>query len=282
MNWKGMMKNVGKASPLVLSLFGVAGVICTAVLSVKCTPKAQKLLEEKYQELDSDAQMSPMKKAVVIAPAYLPAIGAGAITIAAIVSSNLLSRKQNLSLAATCSLLQSNYKNYRGKVKDFFGKETDDKIQKEIAREQFDPAKVRKTTHRGMDEIYIWREENTGQYFEATEAEVLAAEMEVNRRLALDGCCSLADYCKLLKIAPPDGSENIGWDFQDFVENWEPDHYWVDFEHELVEPESSDEDIPPYYRLYSFITPEWDFTLDRRPDIRLYIDDEGSYAYDVR
>lgn len=279
MNWKSMMKNVGKASPLVLSLFGVAGVICTAVLSAKCTPKAQKLLEEKYRELDSDTQLSPIKKAVVMAPAYLPAAGVGAITIAAIVSSNLLSRRQNLSLAATCTLLQRNFRDYKAKVKELFGEDADAKVVKEISKEKFNLEAVQHKAKAGMAEMFLWFEPNTGQWFWETEAAVIQAEYEVNRQISKNAFCSLMEYCNLLEITAPDGSENVGWDYQDFQENW--DTYWVDFWHEFID--SPEEDMPPYYIIHTPISPEWDFELQQRPlPGRLTIDDNGCYAFDVR
>lgn len=279
MNWKNMMKNVGKASPLVLSLFGVVGVICTAVLSAKCTPKAQKLLEEKYRELDSDTQLSPIKKAVVMAPAYLPAAGVGAITIAAIVSSNLLSRRQNLSLAATCTLLQRNFHNYKDKVKELFGPEADQKVQDGVAKERFDIEQVQHKAKAGMAEMFLWLEPNTMQWFWATEADILKVEYEVNRLISQEGSCTLREYCNMLEIEAPDGSENIGWSYEDFMQNW--DSFWVDFQHRYIEyPE---EDMPAYYVIDTPISPEWDFVLDERPlPGRLTIDDDGCYAWDVR
>ena len=106
MNWNQMWKAVQKASPLLLTIIGVTGVAGTAVLTAKCTPKAIKAIEEKQKA--SAEPLKPLEKAVTVAPIYLPAIGVGALTMFAIISSNHFSHKQNLSLAATCTLLQRN------------------------------------------------------------------------------------------------------------------------------------------------------------------------------
>ena len=278
MNWNKTVAALRKSSPLLCTLLGVTGVVVTAVLTAKGTPKAIELIQSKQET--STEPLKPIEKIVAAAPAYIPAAGVGALTIVSIIGANVLSHKQNLSLAAALTLMKTNYKDYRQKVKELFGDEADKKVQTEISKDRFDPSKIQRHPNHGMDELYIWMDNNTGQIFEATEAEVIQAEYDVNRLLNKYGSCSLAEYCKLLGIEVSEGDEEVGWDVEDFMENWGGEYYWIDFEHILVE--SSEADMPPYYLIHTPVTPEWNFKEDRRPGVDLYIDDHQCYAYDVR
>lgn len=285
MNWNQTWKSLQKASPFLLTLIGVTGVVGTAVLTAKCTPKALERVEKKQET--STEPLKPLEKVIAATPAYLPAIGAGAVTIFAIVSSQILNHRQNLSLAATCTLLQHNFKTYKQKVVELFGKEANDEVEKSIAKDNFNLEEVMQHKKASMTEMFLWFEPNTQQYFWATEADVIKSEYEANRRLAHYGCCSLADYIQILRdetnndsLIIDTGAENVGWDYQDFAENWDPDQNWIEFYHSFVE--SSDIDTPPYYIIQTPISPEWDYILEKRPDIELYIDENQCYAYDVR
>lgn len=282
MNWNRIWKDIQKASPLLLTILGSAGVIGTAVLTAKATPKAMKLIEEKQEK--SAEPLKATEKILAAAPAYLPAAGVGAVTILSIVSANLLNRKQNLSLAATCSLLQGNFKDYKGKVKELFGEKADQEVQKAIAKDKYDAEKVIKPRDCATADCLLWYEPNTGIWFEAPEADIIHAEYEVNRMLATYGSCSLKHYCELLHFPEsyiPKGSDNLGWDVEDIAENFDSDYYWIDFNHVFIE-DPDDENLPPYWIIETYITPEWDFELERRPEAYLYIDENQNYAYDVR
>ena len=284
MKWRNMLKDIQKASPLLLTIIGVAGVVGTAVLTAKCTPKAMKAIEEKQKT--NTEPLKPLEKAVAAAPAYLPAIGVGSLTIFAIISSNHLSCKQNLSLAATCTLLQRNYKEYRSKVKELFGAEADHKVVEEVSKGHFVPEDIKKCEKPTMEQIFLWCEPNTMQWFEATKADVLMAEYEVNHVFSKRMYVTLADYIKILqdttgaKLVNDESYENTGWSIDDFVENWDPDQQWIEFYHnDVMFPE---EDCPPYIIIETPIDPGWDFALERRPEVDLKIDDQGCYAFDVR
>lgn len=266
-------RNLKKVSPLILTVVGSAGVVATAIFTAKATPLYVNTIKTKEEE--KEEPLTTMEKVKVALPIYAPATGIGLATIAAIVGSNVLSMKQNLSLAATCTLLQKNFKTYKNKVKDIFGEEADQKVVKEIAKDNIPKIDPRQAM---IEDLCFWYEPNTGEYFWESEANVLRAENEVNRRVNSNGICTLMEYCNLLKIEPPPGSENLGWCYDDFRDNW--DEFWVYFDHEFVD--DPDEDVPPYWIIHTPISPEYDFVREERPMPRLYLDDNGCYAYDVR
>ena len=272
--WKSFVK----ASPLILTIIGSIGVAGTAIMAVKCKPKAEERI--KIKEEEKGEPLTVTEKALAVAPVYLPAAGVGILTVASIVGSNLLSRKQNLAMAGALAMVEHNYHRYRSKVKELLGEATDQKVREEISKEELKFQNVGKPE---FPNAVLWYEENTGQPFWAEETDVLRSEMEVNRRLATEWQCTLAEYCNLLDIQAPEGSDVLGWSYEDFVENWDEGFGtgpWVDFWHEFVE--SPDELMPPYYIIHTAISPYWNFELDRRVDIDLEIDENGCYTYDVR
>ena len=83
-----MNKFLNKHSASILTCCASAGVIFTAVLVAKETPKALKLLEE---EKDSSTVVN---KVVTVVSTYAPAIVMGSVTIACIFGANIMNKKQ--------------------------------------------------------------------------------------------------------------------------------------------------------------------------------------------
>jgi len=273
MNWHNLWKGIKRASPVICTALGVAGVIGTAVMTAKNTPRAIERIEKKQAE--QEEPLKPMEKVMAAAPAYLPAAGVGALTIALIITSNVLSKKQNASLAAACALLQRNYRDHKNKVRELYGKEGEERIEREIARDHARENLPEKPDN-CEEGLHLYYEPYTKHYFWAFDEDVLYAEINVNSYIAHYGYCSLAKYCEFLDIPAPDGAENIGWDEYDFANNWEGIN-WVDFSHQFVE--SPEEDIPPYYIIWTDIPPEYDYELEERPGVELCIDENGCYDY---
>jgi len=272
-------RDLKKLSPLILTVVGSAGVVATAIFTAKATPLV--LDEIKKKEEEKGEELTVIEKVKAAAPICAPAAGIAVVTIAAIVGSNVLSMKQNLSLAATCTLLQKNFSQYKSKVKKLFGDDADKKVTTEIAKDNEKKYDLLMDPQKAMAlELYLWHEPNTCQWFWETEANVLRAENEVNHRINTNGICSLQEYCNLLKIEPSEGSENVGWCYDDFRDNW--DEFWVEFNHEFIE--EPEEDMPPYWVIHTAISPEYDFAMESRPIPRLEFDEEGRYAipFDVR
>ena len=121
-------------SSTILTCIGAAGVIATSVLAVKATPKAMALLEQSEEE--KGEKLTNMEKVQVAGPAYIPAAIVGASTIACIFGANALSKKTQASLMSAYALLDSSYKQYKNKVKELFGEDSDRNIRKGMAKDK--------------------------------------------------------------------------------------------------------------------------------------------------
>ena len=142
-----------KHSPEILMAAGVVGVVTSAVMACKATTKLSGILEEskkeidqiheyveangyseKYTEEDSkkDLVISYTKMSMKLVKVYAPSVILGLLSITSILASNNIIRKRNMALAAAYAAIDSNFKDYRNRVVERFGKELDRELKYNI------------------------------------------------------------------------------------------------------------------------------------------------------
>lgn len=142
-----------KHSPEILMATGVVGVVTSAVMACKATTKLSGILEEskkeidqiheyvevngyseKYTEEDSkkDLVISYTKMSMKLVKVYAPSVILGLLSITSILASNNIIRKRNMALAAAYAAIDSNFKDYRNRVVERFGKELDRELKYNI------------------------------------------------------------------------------------------------------------------------------------------------------
>ena len=162
---KTWMKKIHNHSPTILTCIGAAGVIMTAVLAVKATPKAIELLDEAKDEKGED--LTKLEVIDIAGPVYIPSIIAGTATIACIFGANVLNKRSQATLMSAYALLDNSYKEYMKKTEELYGDDADPQIKEELAKEKY------------KEGIIIPKEEElffdfkTLQYFHATMNEVV-------------------------------------------------------------------------------------------------------------
>ena len=135
-------KNLGglisKNSPHILTGIGCAGVVSTAVLAVKATPKATIILEkeEEYRERKRLQSLTKMEKVKLTWKCYIPAGVMGATTIGCIIGANTVNMRRNAALASLYALSESAFREYKTKVVEEIGKPKETKIRDEIAKDR--------------------------------------------------------------------------------------------------------------------------------------------------
>lgn len=142
-----------KHSPEILMTAGIVGVVTSAVMACKATTKLSGILEEskkeidqiheyvevngyseKYTEEDSkkDLVISYTKMSMKLVKVYAPSVILGILSITSILASNNIIRKRNMALAAAYAAIDSNFKDYRNRVVERFGKELDRELKYNI------------------------------------------------------------------------------------------------------------------------------------------------------
>ena len=243
----------------ILTGVGAAGVVATTVMAVKATPKAMALLEEAKHEKEDELTTVEIIK--VAGPVYIPTIITGVTTLACIIGSNVLNKRQQASLASAYALLDASYKEYKAKLKELYGVEAHQNIVDSIA--------IEKAEYMVTDSSIYWTacdlsiEDNDGEpklfydeygsrYFEATIEQVMSAEYHLNRNYVLRGCADLNEFYEFLGLELTDYGTVLGWAPHD------EGMYWIDFNHHKVTLEDGLEcyiiEMPfaPFYDYYDY------------------------------
>lgn len=218
----------------ILAIGASVGVVLTAIETGKATIKAEKLLELNAAEPDYTTK----EKVKECWKFYLPATALGVGTIACILGSNALNKKQIASLTAGYMALGKAYQEYRQKVIENIGIEKEAEIQDQIKEE-----KLPEVREKMEEEKLLCYEPISKRYFHATEVELADAFYNANRYFALNGMLSMNDFSSYLPGLDftPEGDE-LGWCAEYLANEWE--YYWIDFNYFK---QTTDDGLEVYY-----------------------------------
>lgn len=200
MNVKRLFKKHGST---MLTVAGAVGVVSTAVLTAKATPKALRLIEEVKEE--KGEELTKMETIRAAWKPYIPAVVTGAATLSCIFGANVLNKKQQAALMSAYALLDQKYKEYKAKVGDICGEETEKEIRCEIAKNHYVPDDV------DDDGMNLYYDEWSHRYYRAEPEVVKDAEYELNKMMAVLGSVCINDYYDLLGIDMIEGGNDVGW-----------------------------------------------------------------------
>lgn len=229
---------VRKYSPVALSCVASVGVVVTAVVAVKATPKAVMLIQaDSRKNHDGDPYAATKKEAVVAAwKCYIPAVAIGASTIACIMGANALNRHQQAALTSAYALVQNSYKEYKDKLKELYGEEAHNAIMDSIVKEQWKDISITSTGGwynstldfgEGMEPevTRTFYDAFSQRYFESTIEKVIQAEYHLNRNFMFAGTIPLNDFYEFLGLEKTELGDTVGWS------SVNGDIYWIDFNH---------------------------------------------------
>ncbi len=227
---------IRKYSPVALSCIASVGVVVTAVVAVKATPKAvEKIHADSRKNHDGDPYAYTKKEAVASAwKCYIPAVVIGVSTIACIMGANALNRRQQAALTSAYALVRNSYKEYKDKLKELYGEEAHQRIIQELAVEKANNVHLQAGTFLGyqslgfddlQEEECLFYDAMGDRYFTSTVTRVLKAEYHLNRNFCLGWIPSLNDFYKFLGLDKTEYGDTVGWT------NSDGDYYWIDFFH---------------------------------------------------
>ncbi len=153
----GALNKIGfglkKRSPEILVAVGVVGTVVSAVMACKATTKIDSILDETKEQLDKiheyagnqdvaekytaedakkDTAIVYAQAGVKLAKLYAPAVGLGILSISSILASNNILRKRNMAISAALAAATQDFKDYRNRVIERFGKEVDYQLRHNI------------------------------------------------------------------------------------------------------------------------------------------------------
>ena len=260
-------RSLKKASPTILTCIGAAGVVATAVLAVKATPKADSLIKaDSRRNHDGDPYAATKLEAVKSCwKCYIPAAAAGVATIICIFGANTLNKKQQASLASAYALVNRSYSDYKHKLKELYGEDAHKKIMESIAAEKSSMPPI--TAAGGFsnsslefedanEEQRLFYDSFSKRYFQATISQVLQAEYHINRNMVLGAFVTLNDFYDFLGISHVEGGDVVGWLLSDSM-------YWIDFDNSKAMVDDGLNGEIPCYVVDAMLGPqpesEWDY-----------------------
>lgn len=133
-----------KYAPEMLIVTGMIGLVTSTVLFVKANEKANNLLDNAKTTVKKASTQG--KKELSIAyvntgyefiKLYGPSVTLGAASVACILGSQNIMKKRNVALIAAYKTVEQGFSDYRKRVVDQFGKETDHKLRYGVKEETF-------------------------------------------------------------------------------------------------------------------------------------------------
>lgn len=220
-------------SSTILSVTATVGVIATAVTAANAGPKAKELIAKTKAE--KGEELTKSETFLVVAPVYIPTAVIGLSTIACLLGANVLNKHHQAALASAYALADGMYKEYRGKVRELLGEETDIRIQDAIVKEKCKEQRVYVPGYQSIDtsgETRLFYEPHRNGYFESTMEAVLNAEYHLNRNYSMRGYAELNEFYEFLGLEPITEGSILGWDCERLIEDYEAT--WIDFDNRIV------------------------------------------------
>lgn len=222
MNMRPFIK---KNASTILTCMGVVGVFVTTVMAAKATLKVLEALED--GEKKKGEKLTKWEKVNVASPVYIPTVITGMATIACVLSSNIINKRQQAALVSAYALLDSSYREYRKKVEELNGEKAGEQIRAEITKDKYAG-----NSELSEDDNELFFDFYSGRYFESTKEMVMRAQYEINRAMSVDGVVSINEYYALLGLEQKPEYELVGWSRRQI----EKMHLcpWIDFNYEDV------------------------------------------------
>lgn len=207
-------------SPAILTGVGVAGVVTTAVLAGRATPKAISLMEEykaekaQVEEIDiSKVSVKPLEVVQVVWREYVPTFIFGALTIASIISAQSISTQRNVALLGAYSLTEKAFDEYKSATKEIVTPHQEDKIQSVAAQKRMDSDPLVSDSQviiTGGGE-HMCYDSLTGRYFKSDMETIRKAQNDINELVHDAGYASQNEFYDRLNLEPTTLGHQLGW-----------------------------------------------------------------------
>ena len=206
-------QELSEHSPEILTGLGIAGMFSAIIFAVQATPKAEKAIKKKKEDLNKEKLTIPE----VIEASwkyYIPTVASFAVGAACVIGSDTITKKRAAALTAAYSITETALGEYKDKVREVIGETKEDRVYDKISEEQVkkDPPRSNEIVFVTKDGI-LFREPVTKRYFQSTSDNVRHAEIELNRDLLNSGFISMNDVFYMLGLEMTDDiMDDIGWD----------------------------------------------------------------------
>lgn len=208
-------------SPTILTGVAAVGVVTTAYLTGRASFRAAQIIQDEEFQLSKERSneiLDNRAKLELVWTMYLPAVGVGAVTIAAIIGSNRIGARRAAAVAAAYSITEKAFSDYRDKVVEKFGKTKETQVRDEVAQDAVkeNPVVEREVIITGGEVLCY--DGFTGRYFKSDMETLKKAQNDLNYRILNDYYASLTDFYNLIGLPSTSYSDEVGWNCDELME----------------------------------------------------------------
>lgn len=210
-------RNLSKNSPLIMTGLGIAGSLGALWGAFKVAPKASKILKD-IDENHKPNMTKPQifwEKTKAVAPLVWPVVVMEGVSIGCTIGSYKTSTNRLSSALTAYAISERRFEDYRKKVVESIGKNKEDKVRTEVAKESVEKSSSIKNVG---DDIILLGDEKifldlfTQQVFKSTIGKVEDAEKRFNRDLPTEMWVSLNEFLYEIGEKNIGYGDDIGWD----------------------------------------------------------------------
>ena len=210
-----------KHSPELLTGTAVVGLIGTAVMAYRCSPRAHEIIEKKREEiylLQSDNKKGQRKKVLETAkeltPVLLPPVVMGAATTACIIGSNRISSKRIAVLSTAYAISEKAVKELNLKMNEVLGEKKAKTIKDAIAKDKLDqnppPKDESQILLTGNGEV-LCMDSFSGRYFRSNAEKIGQAINEISALARDEMYATLNDFYYAIHLPQLKMGDDLGW-----------------------------------------------------------------------
>lgn len=207
---RGARKLVVDNSPAILTGLAVAGVVSTAILAGKATPRALQEISE--AESEQTEPLSVNQKIFLVGHCYLPAIVSGAFTISCLIMAQSINAKRYAAMMSALNLSEIAHKEYQQKVTETLGVNKEQKVRDEVAQDRVNnhPVSDREVIITGNGNVLCY-DSYSDRYFESEMQTLRKSENEINFQIIHEMYASLNDFYSAIGLAQIPVGDEVGW-----------------------------------------------------------------------
>jgi hypothetical protein len=195
---------------MILTGMAVAGVVTTAVLAAKASPRAW--MDVQHAESERQEPLTPVEKVTLTYHYFIPAAVAGSLTIGAIVMAQSINSRRQAAFISAYTLVENRFRDYQQKVVDQMGEAKEQAVRDDIAQDYVNANPINNSTLIVNDnDTQAFMDMLSGRHFLSSVEKVRKAENKLNYQLNNDAYASLNDFYEALGIPHIAMGEELGW-----------------------------------------------------------------------
>lgn len=220
---KGIQMFTKKNASTICMSFGLAGMAGAVALTAEGTAKAIKLVEKAKAEKGYSKEETLPKKEVVKAcwKCYIPAAATFTVATACLFGANSINAQRTAALAAAYQLSETALSEYREKVIETVGKETEQVVREKVAEKQLEkhPVNNKEIIVTRMGKVQCF-DPLSARYFESDIESLRRAENVLNKRMlyGVGESISLNEFYDEIGLPHTDLGNGLGWNTEHLID----------------------------------------------------------------